>query len=65
MGGGGDGKRRVSAKEAGRSILDALKPSAMEILLTLNKVNPDGELALVLLCSCAVLPLFPDRRVSC
>ncbi|CAM9549731.1 unnamed protein product [Laminaria digitata] len=36
-GGGGEGKRRVSSKEAGRSMLDALKPSAMEILLTLSK----------------------------
>lgn len=25
-------------------MLDALKPSSMEILLTLSKVNPDGEM---------------------
>lgn len=25
-------------------MLDALKPSSMEIMLTLSKINPDGEI---------------------
>lgn len=51
VGGGGEGKRIFSTKEAGRSMLDALKPSPMEILLTLNKINPGGALV-VALVSC-------------
>lgn len=36
----GDEKRKISRREAGRCTLEALKPSRMEVLLTLNL---DGE----------------------
>lgn len=41
--GSGEGKRRVSTKEAGRCMVDALKPYPLEVLLTLNSTSSDGE----------------------
>lgn len=37
------GERKISRREAGRTTLEALKPSPMEVLLTINHDNVDGE----------------------
>ncbi len=38
------GKRKISRKEAGRCTLEALKPSPMEVVLTLNHGDLGGEI---------------------
>lgn len=39
----GGGERKISRREAGRATLEALKPSPMEVLLTLDHDSLDGE----------------------
>lgn len=34
----------ISKKDAAKAMLDALKPSPLEVVLTLNNIEPDGEL---------------------
>lgn len=35
------GRRKISLKEAGRCMLDALKPSPLDVVLTLNDTTKD------------------------
>ena len=41
---GADDKIMISKSEGGRLLLDALKPSPLEVVLTLNMANVDGIL---------------------
>lgn len=43
MDGEGEGKRNVSRREAGRLTLEAVRPSPMDVLLTLNNAGLDGK----------------------
>lgn len=40
--GGGETSRKVSKRGAGRAMLDALKPSPLEVVFSLNGLNVDG-----------------------
>lgn len=51
----GGEKRMVSKSEAGRLMLDALKPSPLEVVLTLTVTNTDEQLPKGEYCTCTSL----------
>lgn len=56
--GGGETSRKVSKRGAGRAMLEALKPSPLEVVFSLNGLNVDGAF-------CCLSVRFGWYRLGC